>query len=168
LGRESKTGGFSARPFDNRHYPENEKLMPSGLAGQQKLLRIIDANFNRAKEGVRVSEDLARFVFEDKKLAASFKKLRHELSKILLGFPVPYARLLKSRNSKGDVAKKHDIRDSKSMEWTDLMTANLKRSQEAIRVLEECSKMISPKHASRFARLRFLSYELEKRSLRKF
>lgn len=142
--------------------------MPSGSAGQQKLLRLIDANFNRAKEGVRVSEDIARFVLEDKKLAASFKRMRHDLSRILLAFPVPYARLLESRNSEEDVAKNHDIRDAKSVKWTDLMTANLKRSQEAIRVLEECSKIISPKHAPHFGRLRFLSYELEKRSIRKF
>ena len=64
--------------------------MPSSSVSEKKLLRMIDANFNRAKEGIRVSEDIARFVLDDKSLAASFKKMRHTLSKILLNFPVSY------------------------------------------------------------------------------
>ena len=142
--------------------------MTARAISQQKILRILDANFNRAKEGVRVCEDVARFVLDDKNLAAHFKKIRHELSRILLSFPVSYLRLLEARNSRADVAKEHDIRDKKTAGWQDIMMANLKRSQEAIRVLEECSKVLSPRHAVTFGKLRFACYELEKRSLQKF
>ena len=48
--------------------------------GQQELFRIIDANYNRAKEGLRVCEDIARFILNDKALSAGFKRARHTLA----------------------------------------------------------------------------------------
>jgi thiamine-phosphate pyrophosphorylase len=42
--------------------------------------RIIDANFNRVGEGLRVLEEHARFAAEDRFLAAEIKSLRHELA----------------------------------------------------------------------------------------
>lgn len=39
-------------------------------------MRIIDVNINRATEGLRVVEELCRFVLEDQKLTLSIKKLR--------------------------------------------------------------------------------------------
>ena len=37
---------------------------------QKALLRIIDANYNRAKEAIRVAEDIVRFHLGDFKLTA--------------------------------------------------------------------------------------------------
>jgi hypothetical protein len=43
------------------------------------VLRIIDANANRAREALRVVEDYARFVLDDAQLCAELKQLRHDL-----------------------------------------------------------------------------------------
>lgn len=132
------------------------------------LWRLFDANFNRAKEALRVAEDLCRFVLDDAALSRRFKSLRHELSTVLLGFPVPYVKLLASRDSVQDVGKKSVIRDKARVKWQDLMIANLKRAQEAMRVLEEGSKIVSENSSRKFQKIRFECYELEKQSIRKF
>lgn len=132
------------------------------------LLRVLDANFNRAKEALRVAEDLSRFVLNSRSLSASFKARRHDISKILISFPVSYLKLLDARNSEKDVAKDSLVADTSQPQWRDLMIANLKRAQEALRVLEESSKIISLRHSKQFQKIRFQVYELEKRSIRQF
>ena len=132
-----------------------------------KALRLIDANFNRAKEGLRVCEDILRFVFDDRALTARFKKLRHDCSKILVQFPVPYRALVEKRNSAHDVGKRSFISDQKPG-WRDLLVSNMKRTQESLRVLEESSKIVASKTSKKFQTLRFRLYELEKRVLKKF
>ena len=122
-----------------------------------KALRLIDANFNRAKEGLRVCEDILRFVFDDHALTARFKKLRHDCSKILIQFPVPYRALVAKRNSARDVGKQSFVRDKKPG-WSDLLISNMKRVQESLRVLEESSKIIASQKSKRFQTLRFRLY----------
>lgn len=131
------------------------------------LLRILDANFNRVKEGLRVSEDLARFLYEDNALTQAFKKLRHDTTKILLQFPGSYRVLVESRDARGDIGKRSAIYDRKRMAWQDLAVLNLKRAEEGLRVLEEISKMTAPRRSRDFQALRFRTYELEKRVFKK-
>ncbi len=133
------------------------------------FLRILDANFNRAKEALRVCEDLARFLLADSRLTSDFKGSRHALTRIILKFPAGYRKLLDARDSARDVGRHKIIKDKRgALVWQDLMAANLKRAQEAARVLEEISKVLAPSQASELQRLRFRLYELEKRSVRKF
>ena len=132
-------------------------------------LRIIDANFNRTKEALRTCEEITRFLLEDKALTQKFKKARHDVSKPLLSFPVNYRKLVEARDSSGDVGKSSSIQDTKQKPtWQNVMTANLKRAQESSRVLEEFSKIVSPKSSKQFQKLRFDLYELEKRTFKKF
>ena len=42
-------------------------------------LRIIDANFNRAREGLRVMEYIARFNHSDCTVSHQLKTIRHDL-----------------------------------------------------------------------------------------
>ena len=136
---------------------------------RKKILRMVDANFNRAKEALRVVEDLCRFFLEEPSLTAKFKQCRHGLTRALLKFPIPYKALAASRNSRDDVGKNHGIQDRRRRpDWKDVMLANLKRSEEALRVLEEASKLVAPGRSRSFEKLRFKIYELEKESLRKF
>ncbi len=129
----------------------------------------MDANFNRAKEALRVTEDLSRFILNSRPLASAFKKSRHDLSASLISFPVAYKKLLASRNSAEDVSRDSIIQDTpRKPGWQDLMISNLKRAQEALRVLEEVSKMVSVKHSKQFQKIRFDVYALEKRSILKF
>ncbi|MBN1688478.1 MAG: hypothetical protein JW893_05210 [Candidatus Omnitrophica bacterium] len=137
----------------------------SDLSRLDIFIRIIDANFNRAKEALRVSEDFARFALKDEKLTASFKKCRHDLTELILELPITYRKMLDVRDSEKDVGRDGWIQDGKkNPEWQDLMTSNLKRSQEALRVLEEVTKSVMPRQSPKFQRLRFRVYELEKRS----
>lgn len=134
----------------------------------QPLLRILDANYNRAKEAIRVSEDIARFYLADRGLTARFKKIRHDLTQALMAFKIADRKLVASRDSAKDVGRKSLIRDKKSPGWKDLFVSNLKRSEEATRVLEEVSKIAAPRKTRLFQAIRFRLYELEKEGLRKF
>ena len=139
-----------------------------GIPRNDKPLRLIDVNFNRAKEGLRVCEDILRFLYDDKMLTSAFKRLRHDCSGVLLEFPVSYRRLVEARNSADDVGKKSVILEKKKPYWNDLLVSNIKRAEESLRVLEEASKVIAPTKSRRFQFLRFKLYELEKRALKKF
>ena len=143
-------------------------LSRNGTGTVAKALRLIDANFNRVKEGLRVCEDILRFVFDERALTARFKTLRHDCSKILIRFPVAYRHLVQERNSHHDVGKRGMILEKKKANWSDLLISNMKRAQESLRVLEESSKIIASKKSKNFQTLRFRLYELEKRVLKKF
>ncbi len=134
---------------------------------RKKALRLIDANFNRVKEGLRVCEDILRFIYDDRALTQSFKKLRHDCSRILLGFPVAYRILVQTRESGHDVGKDGVILEKKKPNWKDLVISNFKRAEESLRVLEEASKVVAPAKSPSFQSLRFKLYELEKRALKK-
>jgi len=119
-----------------------------------KVYRIIDVNLNRATEGLRVVEEVCRFVLEDPKLTLAVKKLRGSLPKVAG---------ITSRDVKGDVGREPYTRDEgrrKNME--SVFRANMKRAQEAVRCLEEFSKLIDPGLGKRFKALRFKLYQLEK------
>lgn len=130
-------------------------------------LRLIDANFNRAKEGLRVCEDIIRFMYDDQALTQAFKKLRHDCATVLFQFPVPYKSLIDARNSRGDVGKESVILMNRKPGWKDILISNLKRSEEALRVLEEAAKVVAPKNSRGFQKLRFQLYELEKKTFKR-
>lgn len=132
------------------------------------FLRMADANYNRAKEALRVCEDTLRFFLNSRVESLRCKRLRHRLSRIFLTLPVAYAKIVASRESATDVGRKRTMRDRKNVGAGDLFLANVKRAEEATRVLEEVSKVLFPKKVSSFERLRFSIYELEKAALRKF
>jgi len=48
----------------------------------KKVYRILDANVNRAAEGIRVVEDICRFNFENENLTKKLRKTRHKVRKI--------------------------------------------------------------------------------------
>jgi len=118
----------------------------------------MDANANRAREGVRVLEDYARFVLDDPDITAKLKRLRHALTALLK----PIQReLTGARNAAGDVGCGAVVK-SEYVRATDdaLVIANAARLQEALRSLEEFSKLSSSARAGKFERLRFKAYVL--------
>ena len=46
-----------------------------------KIYRIIDANLNRVSEGLRVIEDIERFIFEDEEISKKLREIRHKVRK---------------------------------------------------------------------------------------
>ncbi|MFP6621611.1 MAG: thiamine phosphate synthase [Pirellulaceae bacterium] len=125
------------------------------------LLRILDANGNRAAEGLRVVEDFSRFALNDKHLAALCKQLRHELTQSLNLVPVEI-RLI-ARDTLGDVGA--TITESAEQYRKDawhVATASAARVQQALRCLEEYSKPLSVELATRFESMRYRVYVLQR------
>ena len=130
--------------------------------------RVIDANLNRAKEGLRVCEEIFRFVIIDKNLSSQFKKIRHKVSKIVNYIPLNKSDLLNSRNAKKDIGKSPSILELKRNDFKDIFFANIQRSKESIRVLEEFCKLLNKKKSIRIKSLRYEIYNAEKKVARKF
>jgi len=128
----------------------------------KKIARILDANLNRAREGLRVCEEIVRFVQDDKRGASKFKKIRHSLQDAASELRIQYKDLLESRNSTTDVGKDQVIYKSKKSTPMDIFVSNMKRAQEAVRVLEEFSKLKARKASTAFQGIRFNLYTLEK------
>ncbi|MFM7259082.1 MAG: thiamine phosphate synthase, partial [bacterium] len=70
----------------------------------QAALRMIDANLNRAREGLRTVEDVARFGWNDARIAEEAKALRHALQAAISS--IPAADLAAARDVAGDVGTK--------------------------------------------------------------
>ena len=76
--------------------------MSESDAERTKLLRIIDANLNRAREALRVMEEYARFALEDAGLSSAIKETRHALAQHVNGLEA----------SRGSSGRKSGIRPS--------------------------------------------------------
>lgn len=123
------------------------------------FFRILDANLNRSREGLRVCEDLARFVLGNKHLTDEFRKLRHSLSGTVQLFG--FSELLEARNSSVDIGRalpyeryKRGVRD--------IFFANIQRVKESLRVLEELSRLHNINLSKKIRSIRFKVYHLEK------
>ncbi|MEA2082130.1 MAG: thiamine-phosphate pyrophosphorylase [Elusimicrobiota bacterium] len=121
-----------------------------------RKLSIIDANLNRAREGLRVVEDIERFYFKSGKFA-DLRKLRHGLAAI---FEDDYEQLVKSRNVKLD--RGAAIKEKGRTDISSALRANIFRVGEALRVLEEITKLGNMEKSGRVKRIRFRLYEIEK------
>ena len=100
--------------------------------------RLIDANLNRLREGIRVVEDIARYILNDLPLASRLKTLRHR-ARIDNANLVDL--LLQNRDIKNDILKKSTSSEKTRDSLRDIVIANFKRTQESARVLEEMFKL---------------------------
>ena len=126
----------------------------------KKLLRVIDANDNRAKEGMRVVEDIFRFVEENDRLRRAARTVRHGLSKCVAGKILSAA--VQTRDSRLDLGRNTDTFELARKDIPSVLAANLQRAKEALRVLEECVKIIDPAAVAGLKRLRYKLYDIEK------
>ncbi len=124
--------------------------------------RIIDANYNRVKEGLRVCEDIMRFIASDEKITEELKDLRHQITKTLEDLNIDKLDLIKSRSTKDDVGKKSSFDEMNKKNIQEILFANLQRVKESVRVLEEVIKIINEDKAQRFKDIRYRVYDLEK------
>lgn len=122
--------------------------------------RVLDANLNRAREGLRVLEDTARFVWDDRPLFMSLRQSRHALDRATRS---AYPKLVGGRESGADLGRR--MAEKKKRNWPGLVAANFRRAQEALRVLEEYGKVMAPGVSSRFKKIRFQVYGDEKKAL---
>lgn len=143
--------------------------MSKTILNHKQILRLIDANCNRLKEGLRVTEDIVRFVAEDEKLTRRFKNIRHQITQILNQNPtIKTPAFIKERRVESDVGKASTLSEFKRKNIQDIFLANIQRVKESIRVLEEFFKLYDRKTALRFKALRYKIYAQEKHALNKF
>ena len=130
-------------------------------------LRIFDANLNRSREGLRVCEEIARFVLEDAALTRSLKSARHSIADAIKGLAKGLDEVVAARDTRSDVGKAPSVLEESRGDWRDLFIANVERSKEALRVLEETSKLFDAALSRLFKKTRFDVYAIEKRALPK-
>ena len=128
--------------------------------------RIIDANLNRVKEGLRVCEEITRFILDNHKFTAQLKQVRHKIDS--LGSKIyPPAKLLSQRRAQADVGRFNSRGELERGNCKDIFWANSQRVKESLRVLEEFSKLLDSRVALGFKQLRYKVYEIEQESFKK-
>ena len=133
---------------------------------ERSLFRVIDANANRVREGLRVVEEISRLILDNSQLTSEWKKARHRISVLLGKLPVNSNTLMRERESETDIGRDIYVKEeNKRGNYSEIAIINARRAEEGIRVLEEFSKLIAPEIGRQFKKLRFKIYSLEKKTL---
>jgi thiamine-phosphate pyrophosphorylase len=130
--------------------------------GQNEAIeRLLDANLDRAREGLRVLEDWSRFVLRRSDLVVRLKDLRQRLGR---SHRLAYKL---ARHAATDVAAgfTHPAQQERQNPMA-VVAANGARVQEALRVLEEFGRSVDPPLAQEAASIRYALYDLEADCLR--
>ncbi|MCA9090323.1 MAG: thiamine phosphate synthase [Planctomycetaceae bacterium] len=128
------------------------------------ILRTLDAAANRAREGLRVVEDFARFQRNDAHVSAELKAIRHTLQACLVDWKSD--DWLPTRDTAGDVGTTiSTAAENQRADASAVVRANLKRLEESLRTLEEFGKILDPQVSVRIEQLRYRVYRLEQRLL---
>ncbi|HPM43322.1 MAG TPA: thiamine-phosphate pyrophosphorylase [Candidatus Omnitrophota bacterium] len=135
---------------------------------KDKIMRIVDANLNRSREGLRVCEDISRFALSSEASTKELRSIRHSISAIAKRFESHLGSVASSRDAVEDIGRSSRIKGGiKRGSLRDVLMSNMQRSKESLRVLEEFFKIIDLSVSKRFSRLRFKAYDVEKNILRK-
>ncbi|NCV92745.1 MAG: thiamine phosphate synthase, partial [Synechococcaceae bacterium WB7_3xG_012] len=120
------------------------------------VLRLLDANLDRAREGLRVIEDWCRFGLDRADLVARSKDMRQRLGRL------HDERYKRARDAAGDVATgmAHPAQREREQPQA-VVAANCGRVQEALRVLEEFGRGVDDRLAEEAAAVRYALYDLE-------
>jgi thiamine-phosphate pyrophosphorylase len=126
-----------------------------------EILRILDANANRAREALRVLEDYARFILNSQPLTQTAKSLRHDLTTTLQQY---ISEALPHRDTPADVGAAIKTTTEKSRpDIAAVVIAAGKRAAEALRTMEEFLKIPSQADAAKIESLRYRLYDLEQK-----
>jgi thiamine-phosphate pyrophosphorylase len=129
----------------------------------QALYRILDANLDRAREGIRVVEEWCRFGLKDQALTALCKDLRQQLGQ----WHHPQLRAARQTESDPGTDLTH-AQEQQRADIASLLLANLGRIQEALRVLEEYGKLYDSRLVTDCKQMRYRIYTLETQLLPTF
>lgn len=129
---------------------------------RHSTLRILDANLNRAAEGLRVSEDVCRFHWDLPGFAATLKELRHAVLDAVCSDPEARWELLAHRDIEGDVGRTLLSPGKQTESAATVALRNLQRAKEALRTLEEVCRIDHPAASPTLERLRYRLYSVEK------
>lgn len=120
------------------------------------VLRIIDANFNRAREGMRVIEDILRFS-DMPEFSTQLRQIRHSFTVLYLkcfgDVPAEF------RDARHDIGKNN--KPGPVLTEKEILRRNFFRIEESLRCIEECSMIANPASTQYWQKLRFDIYEIE-------
>jgi thiamine-phosphate pyrophosphorylase len=129
----------------------------SGRRWQEPAIcRILDANLDRAREGLRIIEEWCRFGINSGSLANECKQMRQELA----SWHTQEIRASRDTPQDPGTELTHPKEEQRSS-IEQLLQANLCRVEEALRVLEEYGKLYHPEMGAVFKQMRYRVYTLE-------
>lgn len=131
-----------------------------GKFTQTALCRILDANLDRAREGLRVVEEWCRFGLNDAHLTDECKHLRQELAT----WHTHELRAARDTAADPGTDLSHP-REEQRGDLQALLQANFARVEEALRVLEEYGKLYNPEMGAAVKQLRYRVYTLDSQLL---
>ncbi|KJH72750.1 thiamine-phosphate pyrophosphorylase [Aliterella atlantica CENA595] len=136
------------------------RLYNQGVQVQATVCRILDANLDRAREGLRIVEEWCRFGLNSAPFTDECKQLRQELASW------HSLELRSARDTPGDPGTEltHPQEEQRAS-IEQLLQANFSRVQEALRVIEEYGKLYHPTMGSAFKQMRYRVYTLESQLL---
>ena len=130
---------------------------------QADVLRLIDANANRAREGIRTAEDYIRFISGESHWASTLKNIRASITahlhSIIDGSELVRNRLVETDPLRPIEGKAEHPQSAESPRQ--VAVRGTKRAQEALRVLEEFVRGESAEASSALSRARYQLYEAE-------
>ncbi|MCC3505394.1 MULTISPECIES: thiamine phosphate synthase [unclassified Microcoleus] len=126
------------------------------LPAQPALCRILDANLDRSREGLRIIEEWCRFGLNSADLAGECKQLRQELA----FWHTPELRSARDTPADPGTELTHPQEEQRGS-IQQLLAANFCRVEEALRVLEEYGKVYDPNMGKAFKQMRYRVYTLE-------
>lgn len=140
--------------------PDHQIAINDGISNEQAICRILDANLDRAREGLRTIEEWCRFGLNDEAATAQLKHLRQSIAR----WHTPHIRL--ARDTPGDLgtALTHP-KEATRGSLAEVLQVNFARSQEALRVLEEYGKLYSLEMAADCKQMRYQLYTLDSQIL---
>lgn len=128
-----------------------------GAASERAAIeRLLDANLDRAREGLRVLEDWARFALDRPDLVARTKDLRQRLGRLHRNS----YKLARHTASDPATGLTHPAQ-AERQDGASVLAANAGRVQEALRVLEEFGRLEDPELAAEAASIRYALYDVE-------
>lgn len=135
--------------------------LQGALGRDQRVHALLDANLNRAREGLRVLEDCARFVLCCVSTTERLKNVRHQLVEAEVRLRTRHP-LIQRRDVESDAGTGlTTANEQRRSNLRDIITANCRRMQEAIRSLEEFGKLIDGQFSESCKQLRYQSYQAE-------
>jgi len=132
------------------------KSMPVTPPSDNRIAQLIDANLDRAREGLRVMEDWCRFGLKRSDFSIQIKDWRQQLG-------VHHHDIYrKARLTSNDPAMgiSHPLQKVRTTPKA-VFVANSSRVQEALRVIEEFTRVTDPKLCEIATKIRYETYAME-------
>ena len=132
------------------------KSMTVTPPSDNRIAQLIDANLDRAREGLRVMEDWCRFGLKRRDFSIQIKDWRQQLG-------VHHHNIYKkARLTSNDPAMgvSHPLQQVRTTPES-VFIANSSRVQEALRVIEEFTRTTDPRLCEIATKIRYKAYEIE-------